>query len=140
MFLCVSATGSIPQKMPLFFFFFFFFFFSFPYIYILQITIPPTSSFSASFNGNRVKNYRKPWICPLIRSSRKQRKRERRKKLWSVFVSLKQFLVLMATEFLIAFSRPCGVRCRLLQQVYVTFKPSLHHCFRSITAKLWLLP
>ena len=35
-------------------------------IYYLQITISPTSSFSGSFNGNRVKNHPKPWTCPLI--------------------------------------------------------------------------
>ena len=32
-------------------------------IYNHQITISPTSSFSASFNGNRVKNHPKPWTC-----------------------------------------------------------------------------
>ena len=44
-------------------------------IYIPQITIPPTSSFTANFNGNRVKHHGKPWTCPLIRSSRKERKK-----------------------------------------------------------------
>ena len=34
-------------------------------IYNHQITISPTSSFSAGFNGNRVKNHPKPWTCPL---------------------------------------------------------------------------
>ena len=34
-------------------------------IYDPQITVSPTSSFSASFNGNRVKNHPKPWTCPL---------------------------------------------------------------------------
>ena len=36
-----------------------------PCIYNLQITVSPTSSFSASFNGNRVKNHPIPWTCPL---------------------------------------------------------------------------
>ena len=35
-------------------------------IYNLQITISPTSLFSANFNGNRVKNHPKPWTCPLM--------------------------------------------------------------------------
>ena len=30
-----------------------------------QITISPTSSFSANFIGNRVKDHPKPWICPF---------------------------------------------------------------------------
>ena len=34
-------------------------------IYNPQITIWPTSLFSANFNGNRVKNHPKPWTCPL---------------------------------------------------------------------------
>ena len=34
-------------------------------IYSPQITISPTSLFSANFNGNRVKNHPKPWTCPL---------------------------------------------------------------------------
>ena len=34
-------------------------------IYNPQITISPTSLFSATFNGNRVKNHPKPWTCPL---------------------------------------------------------------------------
>ena len=34
-------------------------------IYNPQITVSPTSSFSASFNGNRVKNHPSPWTCPL---------------------------------------------------------------------------
>ena len=34
-------------------------------IYNPQITVSPTSSFSASFNGNRVKNHPIPWTCPL---------------------------------------------------------------------------
>ena len=34
-------------------------------IYNPQITVSPTSSFSASFNGNHVKNHPKPWTCPL---------------------------------------------------------------------------
>ena len=34
-------------------------------IYNPQITISPTSLFSANFNGNRVKNHPKPWTCPL---------------------------------------------------------------------------
>ena len=34
-------------------------------IYNSQITISPTSLFSANFNGNRVKNHPKPWTCPL---------------------------------------------------------------------------
>ena len=33
-------------------------------IYNPQITVSPTPSFSASFNGNRVKNHPKPWTCP----------------------------------------------------------------------------
>ena len=44
----VMATLSVPQKMPLFFL---------SCIYNPQITVSPTSSFSASFNGNRVKNH-----------------------------------------------------------------------------------
>ena len=47
----VMATLSVRQKMPLFFFLFF------SCIYNPQITVSPTSSFSASFNGNRVKNH-----------------------------------------------------------------------------------
>ena len=34
-------------------------------IYNAQITISPTSLFSANFNGNRVENHPKPWTCPL---------------------------------------------------------------------------
>ena len=34
-------------------------------IYNPQITIWPTSLFSANFNGNRVKNHPQPWTCPL---------------------------------------------------------------------------
>ena len=34
-------------------------------IYNSQVTISPTSLFSANFNGNRVKNHPKPWTCPL---------------------------------------------------------------------------
>ena len=34
-------------------------------IYNPQITLSPTSLFSANFNGNRVKNHPKPWTCPL---------------------------------------------------------------------------
>ena len=34
-------------------------------IYNPQITVSPTSSFSASFNGNCVKNHPQPWTCPL---------------------------------------------------------------------------
>ena len=34
-------------------------------IYNHQITISPTSLFSANFNGNRVKNHPKLWTCPL---------------------------------------------------------------------------
>ena len=34
-------------------------------IYNPQITISPTSLFSANFNGNRVKNHPKPWTCLL---------------------------------------------------------------------------
>ena len=34
-------------------------------IYNLQITISPTSLFSANFNGNHGKNHPKPWTCPL---------------------------------------------------------------------------
>jgi len=34
-------------------------------IYNPQITILPTSSCTASFNGDRVKNHPKPWTCPL---------------------------------------------------------------------------
>ena len=34
-------------------------------IYNPQITISPSSLFSANFNGNRVKNHPKPWTCPL---------------------------------------------------------------------------
>ena len=34
-------------------------------IYNPQITVSPTSSFSASFNGNRIKNHPEPWTCPL---------------------------------------------------------------------------
>ena len=34
-------------------------------IYNPQNTVSPTSSFSASFNGNRVKNHPSPWTCPL---------------------------------------------------------------------------
>ena len=41
----VMATLSVRQKMPFF-----------SCIYNPQITVSPTSSFSASFNGNRVKN------------------------------------------------------------------------------------
>ena len=42
----VMATLSVRQKMPFF-----------SCIYNPQITVSPTSSFSASFNGNRVKNH-----------------------------------------------------------------------------------
>ena len=42
----VMATLSVRQKMPFF-----------SRIYNPQITVSPTSSFSASFNGNRVKNH-----------------------------------------------------------------------------------
>ena len=42
----VMATLSVRQKMPFF-----------PCIYNPQITVSPTSSFSASFNGNCVKNH-----------------------------------------------------------------------------------
>ena len=48
------ATLSVRQKMPIF-----------SCIYNPQITVSPTSSFSASFNGNRVKNHPIPWTCPL---------------------------------------------------------------------------
>ena len=34
-------------------------------IYNPQIKVSPTSLFSASFNGNRVKNHPEPWTCPL---------------------------------------------------------------------------
>ena len=47
----VMATLSVRQKMPSFFSSFF------SCIYNPQITVSPTSSFSASFNGNRVKNH-----------------------------------------------------------------------------------
>ena len=47
----VMATLSVRQKMP------FFFSLSLSCIYNSQITVSPTSSFSASFNGNRVKNH-----------------------------------------------------------------------------------
>ena len=50
--LAVMATLSVRQKMPPFFFLFFF-----SCIYNPQITVTPTSSFSASFNGDRVKNH-----------------------------------------------------------------------------------
>ena len=46
----VMATLSVRQKMLFFSFFF-------PCIYNPWITVSPTSSFSASFNGNRVKNH-----------------------------------------------------------------------------------
>ena len=36
-------------------------------IYNSQITISPISLVSAKFNGDRVKNHPKPWICPLNR-------------------------------------------------------------------------
>ena len=49
----VMATVSVRQKMP------------FLCIYNPQITVSPTSSFSATFNGNHVTNHPKPWICPL---------------------------------------------------------------------------
>ena len=49
----VMATLSVQQKMPLLLFFLLFF----SCIYNPQITVSPTSSFSASFNGNRVKNH-----------------------------------------------------------------------------------
>ena len=39
-------------------------------IYNPQITVSPTSSFSASFNGNRVKNHPIPWTCPLSKLQR----------------------------------------------------------------------
>ena len=48
----VMATLSGHRKCLLFFFFFFF-----SCIFNPQITVSPTSSFSASFNGNRVKNH-----------------------------------------------------------------------------------
>ena len=35
-------------------------------IYNPQITISPTSLFSANINGNHVENHPKPWTCPLI--------------------------------------------------------------------------
>ena len=35
-------------------------------IYNPQITISPTSLFSANCNGNRVKNHPQPWTCSLI--------------------------------------------------------------------------
>ena len=38
-------------------------------IYNPQITISPTSLFSANFNGNRVKNHPQPWTCPLRKQS-----------------------------------------------------------------------
>ena len=47
------ATLSVRQKMPVF------------VHYNAQITISPTSLFSANFNGNCVKNHPKPWTCPL---------------------------------------------------------------------------
>ena len=34
-------------------------------IYYPQITISPTSLFSANVNGNCVKNHPQPWTCPL---------------------------------------------------------------------------
>ena len=39
-------------------------------IYNPQTIISPISSFSASFNGNRVKNHAKPWTYPLRNGSR----------------------------------------------------------------------
>ena len=51
----VMATLSVPQEMPFF-----------SCIYNPQITISPTSSFSASFNGNRVQNHSKPWTPCLL--------------------------------------------------------------------------
>ena len=50
----VMATLSVRQKMPFF-----------SCIYNPQITVSPTSSFSASFNGKRIKNHPIPWTCPL---------------------------------------------------------------------------
>ena len=37
-------------------------------IYNPQITVSPTSSFPASFNGNLVKSHPEPWTCPLNNS------------------------------------------------------------------------
>ena len=42
---------------------------AFSYIYNLQITISPTSLFSANFNGNRVNNHPQPWTCPLTKGA-----------------------------------------------------------------------
>ena len=54
----VMATLSVQQKMP------------FLCAFITLRSVSPTSSFSASFNGNRVKNHPLPWTCPLIEVSR----------------------------------------------------------------------
>ena len=48
-------------------------------IYNPQITVTPASSFSVSFNGNRVKNHPKPWTCPLKRSFRSRQDKTMRK-------------------------------------------------------------
>ena len=48
------ATFSVRQKMPFF-----------SCIYNPQVTVSPISSFTASFNGNRVKNHPWPWTCLL---------------------------------------------------------------------------
>ena len=50
----VMATLSVRQKMPFF-----------VCIYNPQITVSPTSLFSASFNENHVKNHPEPWTCSL---------------------------------------------------------------------------
>ena len=73
----VMATLSVRQKMP-----FFFFSFLFSCIYNPRITVSPTSSFSASFNGNRVKNHPEPWTCPL------------RSELWHHWIELLVFFSL----------------------------------------------
>ena len=53
----VMAMLSVRQKMPFF------------RAFNPQIIISPTSSSTASFNGNRVKNHPKPWTCPLRKTA-----------------------------------------------------------------------
>ena len=42
-------------------------------IYNPQITISPTSLFSANFNGDRVKNHPRPRTCPLTKGAEEDR-------------------------------------------------------------------
>ena len=61
-------------------------------IYNPQITISPTSLFSANFNRNRVKNHPKPWTCPLKKKSKseKQNKQQNTMAYTSVWLNYTQ--------------------------------------------------